>query len=265
VLTPSELDGHGLAYAYDRIRVLEDADICVRRGESVALVGPNGSGKTTALRLLAGDLQPLEGTVEVDGHPLRSLSAGERARRVGVVPQTIDPQLAFAGRELVAMGRAPYVGLLGTLSGRDRSAIEEALAATDSTRLAPRPFRELSGGEQQRIALAMVLAQETPYLLLDEPTTHLDLHHQHSLLELLRRLQQERSLGLLAVMHDLNLAALYFDRMILLSHGRVVADGEPGTLLTSDDVLSVFSAPLAIVRHPDAAVPQVLLRRGYGS
>jgi iron complex transport system ATP-binding protein len=259
---PSELAGRGLTFAYGRRRVLDDATIVVGCGESVALVGPNGSGKTTALRLLAGDLQPLSGGVEVDGRPLRSLSAGERARRIGVVPQSIDPNLGFISGDLVGMGRAPYVGMFGTFSDRDRHAVEVALDATDSVRLARRPFRELSGGEQQRIALAMVLAQETQYLLLDEPTTHLDLLHQYTLLELLRRLQGERDLGLLAVMHDLNLAALYFDRLTVLNDGRVVADGSPSALLTRHDVLSVFSAPLAVVPHPDSAVPQVLLRRG---
>ena len=260
--SPSELSGEGLTYAYDVRSVLTSADIAVRGGEAVALVGPNGSGKTTALRLLAGDLQPRAGQVHIDGHPLESLPARERARRIGVVPQTIDPQLAFSSGDLVAMGRAPYVGVLGGFSARDREAMRAALEDTDSTQLAPRPFRELSGGEQQRVALAMVLAQETRYLLLDEPTTHLDLHHQHALLELLRRLQRERELGLLAVMHDLNLAALYFDRLIVLANGRVVADGEPRHLLARDDVLEVFTAPLVVVSHPDAGVPQVLLRPG---
>jgi iron complex transport system ATP-binding protein len=262
VPTPSELAGRNLSYAYGRQPVLHEATISVRGGQSVALVGPNGSGKTTALRLLSGDLRPLSGSVEVDGAPLRSLAAAERARRVGVVPQTIDPHLGFLSADLVRMGRAPYVGLLGTLSDDDRRAVRDALDATESGPLAARPFRELSGGEQQRVALAMALAQETPYLLLDEPTTHLDLHHQHALLELLRRLQRERALGLLAVMHDLNLAALYFDRLIVLNQGRVVGDGDPADLLTQPDILAVFTAPLSVVRHPDTAVPQVLLRPG---
>lgn len=261
MLTPSELAGHGLAYAYDRQPVLEEADIRVRRGESVALVGPNGSGKTTALRLLSGDLQPLSGHVRVDGRVLASLSARDRAQRIAVVPQLLDPTLAFSGKDLVAMGRAPHVGLLGSLSRRDRAAIQAALQATDSGELGPRPFREMSGGEQQRVALAMALAQETPYLLLDEPTTHLDLHHQHALLELLWGLQRERDLGLLAVMHDLNLAALYFDRLVVLQEGSVLADDRPEDLLLRPEIQAVFTAPMAVVPHPDSGVPQVLLRR----
>jgi iron complex transport system ATP-binding protein len=262
VPTPSELAGRDLAYAYGRQRALDSVTITVRAGESVALVGPNGSGKTTALRLLSGDLHPISGTVVVDGLSLRALPAGERARQIGVVPQSIDPHLGFISADLVRMGRAPYVGLLGTLSGDDRRAVREALEDTETEPLASRPFRELSGGEQQRVALAMALAQETPYLLLDEPTTHLDLHHQHSLLELLRRLQRERSLGLLAVMHDLNLAALYFDRLVVLSQGHVVGDGDPAKLLIEPEILAVFTAPLSVVPHPDVAVPQVLLRPG---
>lgn len=257
---PSELAGRGLTYAYDAQPVLVAADISVRSGESVALIGPNGSGKTTAVRLLSGDLHPQSGDVFLDDHPFASLAPRERARRIGVVPQSIDPQLGFVTGDLVAMGRAPYLGLLGSLSDGDRRAVRAALASTDSTQLETRLFRELSGGEQQRVALAMVLAQETPFLLLDEPTTHLDLHHQHALLELLRRLQRERGLGLLAVMHDLNLAALYFDRLIVLSRGRVVGDGAPADLLESEEVLAVFAAPLVRVSHPDTGAPQVLLR-----
>jgi iron complex transport system ATP-binding protein len=193
------------------------------------------------------------------------LSPRQRARSIAVVPQNVNGSLAFRVEDLVAMGRTPYAGLFGVRSTEDTRAVREALVATDTHDLAGRRFSELSGGEQQRVVLAMALAQETPYLLLDEPTIHLDLHHQHELLELLHRLRVERGLGILAVMHDLNLASLYFDRLAILSEGRLAAEGAPRDVLLRPEVLSVFQAPLAIVSHPQSGVPQLLLQRSSGA
>jgi iron complex transport system ATP-binding protein len=227
----------------------------------VALVGPNGSGKTTLLKALGGELTPVRGAVRVARQNVRGLPARQLARHIAMVPQYTDPELAFSVEQLVSMGRTPYATLLGSATAADRLAIDAALRATDTGRLSARPFRELSGGEQQRVVLAMALAQETPFLLLDEPTVHLDLQHQQGLMELLRGLRHDRGMGVLAVVHDLNLAALYCDRMALLAAGHLIADGVPADILRQPGCLSVFGAALAVVDHPRTGVPQVLLDR----
>jgi iron complex transport system ATP-binding protein len=249
------------SYRYGDRFVLTDVSLDLSQRTMVALAGPNGSGKSTLLRIMAGLRPPASGSVQLDHQPMATLSPRERAHRVSTVPQNVSPSLGFRVGELVAMGRTPFVHAFGSRSGEDRRAVEAALTATGTVALARRRFGELSAGEQQRVVLAMALAQETPYLLLDEPTIHLDLQHQHELLELLRRLHSERSLGILAVMHDLNLAALYFDRLAVLSEGRLVAHGPPGELLRRADVLAVFRAPLAVISHPQTGVPQLLLQR----
>lgn len=252
----------GLSFSYGDVDVLHGVDLSVEPGESLALAGPNGSGKTTLLKLLAGDLRPRQGAVTLGDRPLDRLRPAERARRIAVVPQRIDSGLAFPVAAMVSMGRAPYLGVFGTLSHTDREAVVSAMSATDIGHLADRPFKQLSGGEQQRVALALALAQGTSYLLLDEPTVHLDLEHQYDTLELLERLRIERGIGLLAVMHDLNACALYFDRIAVMHRGELVIEGCPHRVVGSERFLEVFRAPLSVVRHPQAGVPQILLRRG---
>jgi iron complex transport system ATP-binding protein len=230
-------------------------------GELVALAGPNGSGKTTLLKLLGGSIRPAAGEVYFGADRVAALPARRRARHIAVVSQHVNPGLTFRVDTLVMMGRTPYTGLFGSPSAEDRRAVSEALVATETRDLAQRRFNELSGGEQQRVSVAMALAQETDFLLLDEPTVHLDLHHQHELLELLHRLHRSRGLGILAVMHDLNLATLYFDRLVVLHEGSLVADGPAAEVMVVPEVLAAFKAPLSLVHHPQDNVPQVLLRR----
>lgn len=264
MITPSDQDGlraQSVWYAYGADPVVRDVSIQLGPGSLLALAGPNGSGKTSLLKLLSGVRRPDRGVVTLDGVPLTSLTPRHLARRVAVVSQHIDPALGFAVRDLVAMGRTPHTGLLGSSGAADRIAVEEALLSTNTRSLADRRFSELSGGEQQRVMLAMALAQDASYLLLDEPTVHLDLHHQHDMLELLRRLHAERGLGILAVMHDLNLAALYFDRLAIMQAGELAAEGRVAEILRKPDCLAVFQAPLSVVTHPQAGVPQVLLQR----
>jgi iron complex transport system ATP-binding protein len=181
------------------------------------------------------------------------------AQRIAVVAQHVQPTLTFTVRQLVAMGRTPYIGLFSGASSADAEAVERALHETESLQLADRPFNELSGGEQQRVMLAVGLAQETDYLLLDEPTVHLDLHHQHDLLRLLVELNRRRSVGIVAVLHDLNLAALYFDRIAVLAAGRLAADGPPREVMSEEVLGPVFHAPLRVIQHPTRGLPQVLL------
>ncbi|PZR97256.1 MAG: hypothetical protein DLM70_19730 [Chloroflexi bacterium] len=249
-------------FAYQEQRVLANISMRVRAGDMVAIAGPNGSGKTTLLRLLSGSLQPVRGEVLLDGEDLRRVTARGRARRIALVSQQIDARLGFRVDEIVGMGRAPYVGLLGGPKEVDKSAVRRALHVCELLDHVDRRFDELSGGEQQRVMIAMALAQDPDFLLLDEPTVHLDLGHQHALLELLTQLQAERGVSIVAVMHDLNLAMLYFQTMALMYGGRLIALGPPGQVAASTGALKVFGAPLDQVEHPQTGAPQFLIRRG---
>ena len=257
----SGLSAVDVSYAYGAAEVVHGVSFGLAPGEMVALAGPNGSGKTTVLKMLSGSYRAAHGLVCLDGAPLGQISPRHVARRVAVVSQHIDPRLMFTVEAMVTMGRTPYASLWRPLDERDRSAIAGALHAADLVELAERRFGELSGGEQQRVMLAMALAQEADYLLLDEPTVHLDLHHQQELLELLGRLNTQRRIGILAVMHDLNLAALYFSRLAIMQEGRLIADGPPSHILRLLHCLAVFQAPLEVVTHPKDQVPQVLLSK----
>lgn len=182
-----------------------------------------------------------------------------RARRIAILSQRIDPNLLFTTREVVTLGRSPHTGFLGSLSTDDRRAIAQSLADTKIEHLASRRIKDLSGGEQQRVFLAASLAQETDYLLLDEPTSHLDLHHQQAFLALLGRLQRRRSLAVVAAIHDLNLAALYFHRLVVLDRGRRVLDGPAADVIRNPSLRDIFRTSLSVVTHPVAGVPQLLL------
>ena len=223
-----------------RREVLRGVDLALGRGELVALLGTNGSGKTTLLRTFSGALAPDRGTVIFDGRSVGDWRRQALARRVAVLPQQLDLPLGFRVAELVAMGRAPHARRLFASSAEDDRAIARALLDADAADLADRSAEELSGGERQRLLMAMALAQEPDLLLLDEPTLHLDLAHQVALLGAIRRLRDQRGLTVLAVLHDLNLAAAFTPRVAILDEGRVVADGPPAEVLTPDLVRRVF-------------------------
>jgi iron complex transport system ATP-binding protein len=247
--------------------VLEDVSLTVRAGEFVALAGPNGAGKSTLLRLLAGTLVPTEGVVEVDGVPLRQLGRRALARRVAVLPQRLTLSFEATVEDLVFLGRTPHAPALAAFRGpsaRDRAAVEEALAVTGTAPFRRRAFQELSGGEQQRVALALALAQEPEALLLDEPTSHLDPGHALEILDLVAGLHTRRGVTVVAVFHDLNLAALYAERLVLLHRSRVAADGTPGDVLRSAALLAAFGPRLRLLAHPDNGVTQVLPTRSVG-
>lgn len=220
--------------------VLRSVDLRLPRGELVALVGTNGSGKTTLLRLLTGILRPDAGEVSFDGRRVADWRRLDLARRVAVLPQQLDLPVGFRVAELVEMGRAPHARRLFASTEADEQAVIRALADADALDLADRFAEELSGGERQRLLVAMALAQEPDLLLLDEPTLHLDLAHQVALLTAIRRLRDQRGLTVLAVLHDLNLAAAFAPRIAVLDGGRVVADGTPAEVLSPDLVRRVF-------------------------
>ncbi|HET6314954.1 MAG TPA: ABC transporter ATP-binding protein [Chloroflexota bacterium] len=226
-------------------------------GEVVALVGPNGAGKSTVLRVASGVLSPRTGRVTIDGDEVVALRSKELARRVAVVPQQMDVPFAMTVRELVGLGRTPHLRLLLGAGRGDREAVEWAMDVTSAGEFAGRFVDELSGGERQRVMLARALAQQPRLLLLDEPTANLDLHYQVSALDLVRGLAREHGLTVLAAIHDLQLAALYCDRVVLMQSGRVVAAGSPEAVLTSVVLLEVFGQEVVVAPHPTHGVPLV--------
>ena len=260
-LTTTALDLERVNYSYspEKPAVLHDVSLTVQDGSLVALLGPNGSGKTTLMRVATGVVKPSSGRVLLDGKPLARMSRKEVARRLSVVPQQLYMPFSFTVWEMVAMGRTPYTSGLSPLKANDRRAVESAMDATDTSYLAERLFTELSGGERQRVVIAMALAQEPQILLLDEPTTHLDLEHQIEVLELLKHLNRTSGLTVLASTHDLNMAALYFDRLVLMHDGRLVADGSPDEVLNSSNIRQVFQADVEIMHHPTAARPYIII------
>jgi iron complex transport system ATP-binding protein len=245
-------------YEYDGV-VLRGVSVELGAGELVGLIGPNGSGKTTLLRVLSGLLSPSRGEVFLDGQGMRGLGRRQVAQRVAVVPQELNVPFAFSAYEMVMMGRTPHVRPFLGASLRDRQVVAEKMDLTSTALLAERPFSELSGGEKQRVIIAMALAQEPDVLLLDEPTVHLDINHQIEILELIRRLNRQQNLTVLATMHDLNLAALYFDRLILLDRGRVVANGGPAEVLREESIRQVFRAEVQVQEHPTQHTPQIVV------
>jgi iron complex transport system ATP-binding protein len=234
-----------VTFGYRGTPVVEGVRLRLQPGELVALLGPNGAGKSTLLRLATGILRPNQGRIRLQGRDVRELARPEIARRVAVVPQEFSLQFAYTVRQLVVLGRLPHTGVWRVARAADREAVRAALAATQTEALADRVFQELSGGERQRVLLALALAQEASILLLDEPTAHLDIKHQVEVLELLRRLHLERGMTVLAVLHDLNLAARYFPRLVLLDRG-VLADGPPAEVLDSALISRVYQTPVQV-------------------
>ncbi|MGH2478877.1 MAG: ABC transporter ATP-binding protein, partial [Ktedonobacteraceae bacterium] len=219
-----------LAFGYTGQPLLYGVQTRVGRGEMVGLLGPNGSGKTTLLRLLSGLLRAQQGRILLDGRELAAWGRRGIAQRVAVVPQELQVPFAFTVEQMVTLGRTPYIRLFGARTSHDYEIVREAMELAEVTVLAERVFNELSGGERQRVMVAMALAQQPRLLLLDEPTSHLDIKYQIEMLELVRRLNRETGVTVIAAMHDLNLAARYFPRLLLFQRG-IVADGGPAEVL----------------------------------
>ena len=250
---PPLLDAADVHVRLGRSDVLRGVDLTVARGEMVAVVGPNGAGKSTLVAVLAGDVAPERGEVVLDGEDVARMPLAERARRRAVLPQRVDVTLPFTVEDIVAMGRAPWrVGRSGggaagsaVGAGEDRAAVDAAIAAADLAALRSRRVTDLSGGELARVALARVLAQGCDVLLLDEPTAALDVRHQELALGLMRR-EADRGRGVVVAIHDLDAAAAYADRLVVMDAGLVIADGEPRDVLASVDLGAVFGVPIEV-------------------
>ena len=246
-----ELDA--VTAAYRERRVLIDVSLRIEPRERVALIGPNGAGKSTLLAVATGLLRPLAGVVRLDGEPVDTLERLEVARRMAVVPGTANLPFATRVEEVVALGRLPHEDPFRGARPADRAAIAGAIERVGVGHLLGRDARELSLGERQLVLIAMAVAQAAPILILDEPTVHLDLRHQVEAMELLVDLNERDGTTIIAVLHDLTLAAHFFPRLLLLDGGRVVADGTPAEVLRPDRIREVFGVDPGFVRLPQPA------------
>jgi iron complex transport system ATP-binding protein len=248
-----------VSFAYSNGPVLHDMDLCVQRGEMVGLIGPNGAGKTTLLRLISGILSPSHGEVHLNGLNPGSLKRKVIAKEVAVVPQQFSLPFAYTAEEVVMLGRTPFMRPFRDSTSSDRAVIAGLMESVSINHLGRRRFSELSGGERQKVVLAMALAQEPKLLLLDEPTAHLDISHQVEILELLAQMNEKQGLTIVAAMHDLNLASAYFKRLVLLKDGAIIADGAPDQVLNPSAIAAAYSVPVHVETHPLTGAPYVVV------
>lgn len=254
----ARLAARELTLAYDDRTVVHDLELAVPDGRVTVIVGPNACGKSTTLRALGRLLKPKSGSVLLDGEELARIATRKIAQSIGLLPQSPSAPEAITVADLVSRGRQPHQHWWQQWSREDERAVTEAMARTDVTDLAERSVDELSGGQRQRVWIAMALAQETDLLLLDEPTTFLDIAHQVEVLDLVRRLNHEQGRTVVIVLHDLNQAARYADHLVAMKEGRVVAEGPPSEIVTADLVREVFGLESVVVPDPVTGSPLVV-------
>lgn len=259
MVNEDRLRADGVTLGYERRTVSTDLSLTIPDDSFTVIVGPNACGKSTLLRSLARLLRPSAGEVVLDGQSIHRMATKEVARRVGLLPQTALAPEGITVSDLVARGRYPHQNLFRQQTDADRRAVADAMAATHVAELATVPVDELSGGQRQRVWVAMALAQETGILLLDEPTTFLDIAHQIELMDLFARLHHDGG-TLVAVLHDLNHAARYATHLVVMKDGAVVAQGRPSEVVTAELVERVFGLPCLVVPDPLAGTPMVIPR-----
>jgi iron complex transport system ATP-binding protein len=245
-------------FRYPGREVFRDLTLSLAEGEILGLIGPNSSGKTTLLKLIDGILGPQQGKILLEGKDLRSVPRSLVARKVAVVPQEMEVPFSFTAGEIVLMGRAPYLGRFSWEKRRDLEIAREGMALTDVSELENRPFWELSQGEKQRVLMARALAQEPKVILLDEPTSHLDINHQVEFHDLIRQLNIEKNLTVLNISHDLNLAAEYCHRIIMLHRGSIHTMGTPSAVITEENIRRVYETTVIVDRNPISGAPLVI-------
>ena len=254
-----ELEMQKVTLGYDHHPVMEDITLKVSPGEMVGLIGPNGSGKSTIIKALSHIIRPKSGKITVDGRDIGGIHRRELARMVGVVPQLPLLPSTFTAFEIVLMGRNPHLGLFQSEGQHDWALARQAMEKTGTESLANRHVNELSGGEIQCLLIARVLVQETKAILLDEPTANLDIGRQVEILDLIKNLCTENKLAVLAAVHDLNLAAQYCDRLLLINNRCIHAQGTPSEVITDRNIKEVYGAENCVYTHPVNGLPAVLL------
>jgi iron complex transport system ATP-binding protein len=244
-----------VSFVYDNRPVIEKISFTLPSGDFLGILGPNGSGKTTLLRLMSGVSKPAKGEIELLNRSMGSYRSRERARIISVVPQSFDILFPFTALEVVLMGRWPYLKSFSWESAEDLHKAREAMEATDCLQFADRPITELSGGERERVILARALAQDPKILLLDEPTTHLDLKHQQEIHSLLLKLNREKGLTVVVVLHDLNFASMVCRRLLLLREGKLFKLGDPQEVMSPETIRQVFGVHVGVEKHPQTGKP----------
>ncbi|GAA1499603.1 ABC transporter ATP-binding protein [Dactylosporangium maewongense] len=262
---PDRLAAEAVTLGYDARTIAEGLTVRVPDHSFTVIVGPNACGKSTLLRALARTLRPRTGAVLLDGHDIRTRPTREVARTLGLLSQSATAPAGITVADLVAHGRYPHQGPLAPWTAADRHAVRDAMDATGTTALASTQVDELSGGQRQRVWIATALAQDTPMLLLDEPTTYLDVTHQIEVLELCARLHRDRGRTLVAVLHDLHLSARYATHLVAMRAGRVVAEGSPAQVVTAPIVEAVFGLTCRVMPDPETGTPMVIPRAPAGS
>ena len=252
----------GLSAGYGAKLALQDVSLTVAAGEFLGVLGPNGCGKTTLLRAIRGTLKPRQGCVRLGDRDVQAIDKRSLARTMAYLPQDLVIALDFTVRELALMGRSPHLSRFVQESEEDRRVAEQAMQLADVLHLAERAVTALSGGERQRALIAMCLAQQPKMFLLDEPTNHLDLAHQLSILDLIARLNRDQGLAVVAVFHDLNLAAEYCGRLVLLENGRVAAMGTPAEVITEEAIRRVYGVRVSVQPNGVSQRPHVVLTAG---
>ncbi|MBM4143140.1 MAG: ABC transporter ATP-binding protein [Lentisphaerae bacterium] len=249
-MTPA-IDIAGLTAGYGGAPVLRDLTVSVPEGEIAAVLGPNGAGKTTLLRCITGRCRASAGAVRLFGSPAARLSAPQRARTVAVVPQEVETPMAFTVEEIVTIGRSAALSRWRPPAKRDRAIVAQSMNSADVYAMRGRPYAELSGGEKQRVVIAMALAQQPRIILLDEATSHLDMNHRLDIMELIARLNREHKVTVVMVSHDINLAAAFCRRVVLLDGGRLAAQGLPSDVLTPDTLQAVYRCNVRVRTDPE--------------
>lgn len=258
----AKLEVNNLTLAYGKTAVIDNMSFSVNKGEMLGLIGPNGSGKSTLIKAVSHVITPRSGQVLLDGNDVSAVHRSDLARLLSVVPQTPILPSSFSAFEIVLMGRNPHLGLLRYESEKDMEITYQAMERTATLPFADRRIGELSGGEIQRIVIARALAQETEVILLDEPTANLDINHQLEILDLIRSLCTRNHLTVIITLHDLNLAAQYCEKLVLIRKGVLHAEGTPEEVITTANIKDVYGTDNCVYTHPVNGRPTVLLQAG---
>lgn len=247
-----------LEWYYQNKRILNKINIDIHTGEFFSIIGPNGSGKTTLLKNISKNLEPNKNSIFIKGEDLLSINNKKLAQIIASVPQNTFIDFEFSSLDIVLMGRTPYLNRFQSESGKDIKIAKKAMEYTNTWHLKDKNINQLSGGERQRVIVARAIAQETDILLLDEPISHLDIHHQIEILDTIKSLNKNRKLTVVAVLHDLNIAAQYSDKIVILNNGNIVSYGEPEKVLTEDNLSKVYNMKFHIMKNPITSKPYII-------